>query len=415
MSSRRRKLAVGLTVLVLGLVSGVTSLLSPAVAGATTNACSNPVVATDLNSWGPLDGTVVSRDTVGDLAGASWAFDTHGQKFFMPQLSVTAGQTWTFAAQDRVLFASGTAKIAVDWYTAAGAFINEQTGSPVALPQSTLSGGTWTPVSATFIVPATAVTAHVVQYGDFGGATGTNFKATECDYELGASQQASVRYDWGADNPADSDEYNGTAVDLAKWGLFGAGVGQSTGCSAGFNGHGQRCASQTMESGGFLTVTGTTDGVTGGLYHVGQAFKYGRIEVRERAVQLPGTGAAYHAVPLLWPQNGDYTHAEIDFAERDVAAPNVDLFVHHDGTQTQKSVTIDSTQFHNYAIDWEPDSVTWYVDGNLVATVNATIDTFDSSNGGAQLDMLPATGPMRPAQEQVDWVHMFPVAATQYN
>jgi beta-glucanase (GH16 family) len=66
------------------------------------------------------------------------------------------------------------------------------------------------------------------------------------------------------------------------------------------------------------------------------------------------------------------------------------------------------------AIDWEPGSVTWYVDGAPICTVDAAISAYDSTNGGAQLD-LPDAGSVQPARQDVDWIHVYPVAATQYD
>jgi glycosyl hydrolase family 16 len=353
------------------------------------------------------------------LAGVNWAFDTGGREFYMPQVAVSAGQTWTFSAVDRVVYGSGMARTVVEWYDSGGRYLSEQAGTTVPVPASTVTGGTWTPVSVTAVAPANARSAHVLQIGDFGTATGTNFKATQCDYQLGstapASDQAAIRYNWGPLVSTQSDEYNGTAVDLTKWGLFGADAEQTTGCSPGYNGHGQRCASQTTVAGGYLSASGTADGKTGGLYSRMRPFKYGRMEVRERAVPLTNNGGrAWHAVPLLWPENdADWQNAEIDFAERDVASPSVSLFVHHNGGQTPCSKSIDSTEFHNYAVDWQQDSVTWYIDSNQVCTVNASINYFSSSNGGAQMDMFPATGAlMRPARQDVDWIRMYPNVST---
>ncbi|MEV0460990.1 glycoside hydrolase family 16 protein [Catellatospora methionotrophica] len=409
------KAAGALLLAVCGSVAAITTGSGSALAAG--NSCGNPVLATNLNGWGSLDGSWVTRDPVGDLPGASWAFDTGGRSFYMPQLSVTPGQKWTFSARDRVINGSGTAKIAVDWFGAGGVYLSQSNSAPaVSLPASTTSGGTWTLVSATYVVPASATSAHVLQFGNFGTATGTNFKATMCDYRP-ASDEAAVRLGWGTPDASQSDEYNATSVDLTKWGLFGAGAGQTTGCTPGHNGNGQRCASQTTQGGGFLSVAGTAAGVTGGLWARTRPFKYGRVEVRERAVPGPANnGKPYHAVPLLWPENGaDYVNAEIDFAERNVGNGTVDLFVHHDGTQTHRSTVVDSTEFHNYAVDWQPDSVTWYVDGELISTVNVSIDYFSRTNGGAQLDMFPVTGTlMRPARQDVDWIRMYPNAFTQY-
>ena len=401
------------------LTATTVAVLAPAPAAqAAANACSNPVLATDLAGWGSLDGGWVTRDPVGDLAGASWAFDTGGREFYMPQVAVTPGQTWTFGAVDRVVHGSGTARIVAEWYDSTGRYLSETAGPVVALPASTVTGGTWTPVSVTAVAPANARSAHVLQIGDFGAATGTNFKATKCDYQLGGaapSDQAAVRYGWGTPVASQSDEYNGTAVDLDKWGLFGTDPHQTTGCSPGYQGHGLRCGSQTTVAGGLLSVSGTADGRTGGLYSLMRPFKYGRVEVRERAVPLAANGGkAWHAVPLIWPENDtDWQNAEIDFAERDVASPTVSLFVHHGGGQTPCSKTIDSTQFHNYAVDWQPGSVTWYVDGVQICRVAASINYFSSTNGGAQMDMFPKTGElMRPARQDVDWIRMYPNAST---
>ncbi|MEV0167630.1 glycoside hydrolase family 16 protein [Nonomuraea fuscirosea] len=393
----------------------------PGPGAAAANACANPVLASNLDGWGSLDGGWVTRDPVGDLPGVNWAFDTGGRSFYMPQLSVTAGQTWTFSARDRVVYGSGTARIVVEWYNSRGRYLSEQRGPITTLPAFAESGDPWTPVAVTATVPSGATSAHVLQEGDFGTATGTDFKATQCDYRLGAapppSDLAAVRHGWGTSVPSQSDEFNGSSVDLSKWGLFGADPGETTGCSPGHNNHGQRCASQTTQGGGHLSVTGTAGGKTGGLYSRMRAFKYGRVEVRERAMPLADNGGrSYHAVPLLWPENDDdWTNAEIDFAERDVNSPQVELFVHHDGTQNSCSFHVDSTQFHNYAVDWQPNSVKWYVDGNLICTVNASIGYFNSTNGGAQLDMFPPTGTlMRPARQDVDWIRMYANSYTQY-
>src|SRR5690242_5032677 len=122
-------------------------VLQPPVAIAASNQCSNPILASNLDGWGPLDGAAVSRDSVGDLQGVSWAFDTSGHSFYMPQLSVSAGQSWTLSAMDRVVYGSGTATLGVDWYGSSGQYLGETKAGAVSLPLSTASGGTWTPVS----------------------------------------------------------------------------------------------------------------------------------------------------------------------------------------------------------------------------------------------------------------------------
>jgi hypothetical protein len=269
------------------------------------------------------------------------------------------------------------------------------------------------------VVVLLIVAAGVVQ-AHRGGSKHQAAAAAVVPTDLSAStstDQAADLYGWGSPVPSQSDEYNGTSVDLTKWGLFGAEAGALTGCSEGFNGHGQRCGQQTTEGGGYLSVTGTADGKTGGIWALTQAFRYGRVEVRERAVPLGHNGGkAYHAVPLMWPDNdANWQNAEIDFAELDVADSSLGLFVHHDDTVSNCTATVDSTQFHNYAIDWEPGSITWFVDGVRKCTVKASIDSYSRTNGGAQLDMFPNTGVlMQPAREDVDWIRMYASPSTQY-
>ena len=146
---------------------------------AATNSCSNPVLASNLSGWGALDSGTVSRVAVSDLSGANWAFATTGRAFWMPQLQVSAGQSWTVSAQDRLVGGSGTAKLVVEWYNSAGTYLSESAGAAVAL--STTS---WKPVTASVTVPSGAASAHVLQDGS---STVNGLKSTLCGYEQAAA------------------------------------------------------------------------------------------------------------------------------------------------------------------------------------------------------------------------------------
>ncbi|MBL7255248.1 family 16 glycosylhydrolase [Paractinoplanes lichenicola] len=149
---------------------------SEAAAG---NGCSNPVLATNLNGWGALDSGTVSRTAVSDVPGASWAFTTTGRAFWMPQLQVSAGQSWTVSAQDRLVGGSGTAKLVVEWYNSAGTYLSESAGTPTAL-----STTAWKPVTASVTAPSGAASAHVLQEAS---STANGLKSTLCSYEQGAA------------------------------------------------------------------------------------------------------------------------------------------------------------------------------------------------------------------------------------
>ena len=167
-------------------ILAVSALTATAVIGAVTpsaaagaNSCSNPVLASNLNGWGALDSGVVSRVAVSDAAGASWAFNTTGRSFWMPQLTVAAGQSWTVSAQDRLVGGSGTAKFVVEWYNAAGTYLSESAGAA-----ATLSTSAWKAVTAGVTVPSGATSAHVLQQAS---STVNGLKSTLCDYQQSAA------------------------------------------------------------------------------------------------------------------------------------------------------------------------------------------------------------------------------------
>jgi hypothetical protein len=121
--------------------------------------------------------------------------------------------------------------------------------------------------------------------------------------------------------------------------------------------------------------------------------------------------APYHAVPLAYP----YTYAgsdngEIDYAERNVGSQTVYLFIHNAGGNAGScSAHVDTTKWHNYAIDWRPGSITWYIDGQQTCKKYISNNIADEINAG-QMDMFPGTGtPMQHDYEQVDWVHYYPL------
>lgn len=121
---------------------------------------------------------------------------------------------------------------------------------------------------------------------------------------------------------------------------------------------------------GELRITSRGD-VTGGVA-LSDDRVFGRWEVRARFER--GTG--YSQVLLLWPQSENWPRdGEVDFAEVTDRNRRINsLTVHYGVNNNQVGTKIpgDFTQWHNYAVEWEPDHVTMYVDGKPVfTTVNA--------------------------------------------
>ena len=142
-------------------------------------------------------------------------------------------------------------------------------------------------------------------------------------------------------------------------------------------------------SGGILTISGDANGTTGGMaWRLGNA-KYGRWEAR---VKSPVADPAYHAVMLLWPDAENRpVGGEVDVMEiSDETRQKADFFLHYgeEDHQLHGEKVIDATQWHNWAVEWTPTTITGYVDG--VAWFSTT-----------RADALPP-GPMHLAL-QLDW------------
>lgn len=115
-------------------------------------------------------------------------------------------------------------------------------------------------------------------------------------------------------------------------------------------------------------------------------FTYGRVEVRAK---LPASIGTWPAIWLLgedyqtniWPACG-----EMDIMEQKGQDKNTVLAtVHHPGVSPGEGdtastvLTTSTTQFHNYTVEWRPDSIIFLVDENVYHTVDNTSDLpFDS-------------------------------------
>ena len=100
-------------------------------------------------------------------------------------------------------------------------------------------------------------------------------------------------------------------------------------------------------------------------------WQYGRIVVSARLPEGKGTWPAIWMLPdvekLDWPEDG-----EIDIMEHVGYDPGVvhgtvhtDAYNHRKGTQVGEQVQVPdfNTAFHEYAIEWTPEEIRWYLDG----------------------------------------------------
>jgi beta-glucanase (GH16 family) len=203
----------------------------------------------------------------------------------------------------------------------------------------------------------------------------------------------------------DSDEFDGNTVDTGTWTLYeGAGNG----------GVGLRSPSAISQSDGELRITGRGD-VSGGMNWNGGR-TYGRWEVRARIDR----GNGYSPAILLWPSSGNWpAEGEIDLSEIPRGDRSESHFTMHWGaenSQTGFQSSGDFSQWHTFAIEWQPDHVTFFLDGEAVYTNDDPVAIpRNNMHLAIQNDVGPHDGwiPARDASTppevslHIDWVRLY--------
>ncbi|MEN2398900.1 family 16 glycosylhydrolase [Flavobacterium sp. MC2016-06] len=243
-----------------------------------------------------------------------------------------------------------------------------------------------------------------------------------------------------------SDEFNGTTIDATKWQSI-SGNGCPSLCGFG-NGEAERYdpnqATIVKEgTNSYLNIQAKYDPnaaypqqpyssaklTTEGKY----SLKYGRVEARMKLSSGMGAWPAFWMLPAgvsNWPYTG-----EIDIMEAKHRNPqSIDGTIHYDGGgyhytgRSYASPTDLSTEFHVYAVEWGPNIIKWFIDGNLfhTATPNTTVNggwPFNDNNfyiilnlavgsagtpytsvNGAGVEPIPGDFP---AKLQVDYVRVY--------
>ena len=161
------------------------------------------------------------------------------------------------------------------------------------------------------------------------------------------------------------DEFSGSALDTARWSTC-----YDWGCTNEGNPETEWYeAANVAVGGGVASLTARPGPAAGRPFTSGLiqtsghfAFEHGYVEVR---AELPtGTGLW----PAVWMLPADHAFPpEIDLFEVWGSNPDQAMLGVHDRPGSHPHAIVEdpslSTGYHTFAVDWEPTSITWYVDG----------------------------------------------------
>ncbi len=261
------------------------------------------------------------------------------------------------------------------------------------------------------VVALIAITLTVVRDGtrQTGSAThGTGGPqnpqhSTTLAPDTSSDTQAAVRGHWPLKM---SDDFNGTSLNTATWSPYSGPTTDNVGRNNPAN---------LSVGDGVLTINSHKDQSGGLSWYPGQ--KYGRWEVRARSE----AGAGYGPVMLLWPDAEDWPEGgEIDFLEMPKPERKIAKFtVHYGSDNSQNGVDVpgDFTQWHNYAVEWTPDHIAGFIDGQEIfrTTDKDQIPprpmhlAIQQDVGPYGDDWIPARNAQTPESVgfQVDWVRIY--------
>jgi beta-glucanase (GH16 family) len=180
-----------------------------------------------------------------------------------------------------------------------------------------------------------------------------------------------------------SDEFDGPAgaIDATKWGFDTGGNGWGNNELEYYT---NRVDNVTLDGNGALNIIARKESFMGSSYTSGRintagkfSQAYGRFEARIQVAQGQGIWPAFWMLgddigTAGWPSCG-----ELDIQETVNATPKVNHgSAHGPGYSGGNPLTATyslptgalSDGYHVYAVEWEPNVVRWYVDGNLYET-----------------------------------------------
>lgn len=200
------------------------------------------------------------------------------------------------------------------------------------------------------------------------------------------------------------DEFEGTSLDLTKW-SYDIGNGCPGLCGWGNNEkeYYTNSSQNVNVTGGYLNLTarpsanhlGSGSDFTSGKIHTRNKFDrlYGRFEARMKMPVGTGLWPAFWMLPTDNEYGGWPTSGEIDIMEyRGDIQNRTSTALHYgngwpnnlyDGTSITLATGTFSQDFHDFAVEWEPGIIRFYVDNVLTNTERQSPSTLVPANNNA--------------------------------
>lgn len=129
---------------------------------------------------------------------------------------------------------------------------------------------------------------------------------------------------------------------------------------------------------------------SGGEYRTREWFHYGMYEVRMKPIKNNGVVSSFFT--YTGPSdNKPWDEIDIEFLGKDTTKVQFNYFTDGEGDHEYiYDLGFDaSEEFHHYAFEWLPDSITWYVDGAPVYTATENIP---QTPGKVMMNVWPGIG-----------------------
>jgi beta-glucanase (GH16 family) len=199
------------------------------------------------------------------------------------------------------------------------------------------------------------------------------------------------------------DDFDGSSLDRGTWkALYSGKYG---------NGMFRWDPDQVEVGDGKLTIATERDGgswVSGGLSTIPDGQTYGSYEFKARIDVGQGTAG----VILLWPSDGKWTD-EVDIIETHNPSRKSFAFSKHGDPNVTEYIDVNVADWHTYRLDWTPNKLKLFVDGQEKLTMTGDIPDQKMSFGMQGQVMAPhetwfgggpnSSTPNR-VEMEVDWV-----------